>query len=290
VSHVFEPARAPTEGNFVHVKPPCQLHLDNMNPLCRAAIVLRGEPPLVRIVVGDREVGFASVRIHEVDETRVRARAPEGARNDVGASVRTVGVGRASEAGHGVGGKNDGAAKARPLLLDEFYESSMIRAVHLAKTLFERLAPEWGGKCTVPLARIAPNDATRRMHLRPPDYRLSVDIVLRSVQVDDVARCPCDEQSSAFEMRRPIELVDVKIRIFSNGARRSEKIRQKARRNVESRMRDLDDERGLCRLGRLGRLGSADGKQPVGHALSTLASPQATGVGGRARASSDVSS
>jgi hypothetical protein len=108
-----------------------------------------------------------------------------------------------------VRGEDHRAAEALLLLFDKASETSMVRAVNFAETLFERFTPERRCERTVALSRVAPDDPPRRVHVRSTGHRMRIDVILRAVQVDDVARSLSNEHACALAMRGPVKLVDV---------------------------------------------------------------------------------
>jgi hypothetical protein len=152
---------------------------------------------------------------------------------------------RAFDARHRVRRQHERNPETRPLALDEREERAMVWPPHELEALVELCAGQLAGECGLAVGGRPPHETVVHAHPRVgPLDDLAVDVALGAV---DVPGSAAGDDARSLDGRLTIESVDVEVGVAAESARRRREGLQERRRQLQSRVRNLDDD---------GRLGS----------------------------------
>ena len=127
---------------------------------------------------------------------------------------------------------------------------SMIRVVIKLKPSAELLDAEGRPQERRPIGPRAPYDTARRKVTTPgmPGHGSRIDFVRSAVEIDDVTRNAGHQKRRAGLRCALVELIDVDVRVAEDGQRRRLNFGFDLRRDLQSRVRHFDQDRGRLRM------------------------------------------
>src|SRR6478609_2485092 len=229
------------ERLFVHIEPAIELDLNGMDSGGGPPVTNGGVPAAVRLVVREAELKARGDVLGRFDDGLGGGAALASAGHDVGALAAWIVVAVATAARHRVTGDDDHEAVPSQAVTDQHVELVVVGPIIAVQTALELRLRKRARDGGAVVGRGAPDQAVGAGAAGGAQHRVAIDVVLRAVQIADVAAHARAEQRGAGVGRVGVKLVDVQIGVATDGLGRRDQAGERLGVDLEPGVRHLDD-------------------------------------------------